>query len=70
MKKKLAHIFTIIVRWILLIAIIWGFVWLLEFIINYLGTLMAELSSIASKMDAVVIVALITGTVFLLRGSY
>ncbi|KGF04381.1 hypothetical protein HMPREF1630_04180 [Anaerococcus lactolyticus S7-1-13] len=44
-------------------AIVYIFVWLIGILLNYIGNLALKLDQIASKLDAVVIVAVISGTV-------
>lgn len=54
---------SILLGLLLIGAIGYIFVWLIGILLNYIGNLALKLDQIASKLDAVVIVALITGTV-------
>ena len=54
---------SILLGLLLIGAIGYVFVWLIGILLNYIGNLALKLDQIASKLDAVVIVALITGTV-------
>lgn len=54
---------SILLSLILIVVIGYIFVWLIGTLLNYIGDLALKLDQIASKLDAVVIVALITGSV-------